>query len=102
MKLKTMKSVPVRLIMFCLCFACTVKVKSQPKTLTEGAPASGGFSAERLARLDSGMNDWVKKKWVNGSVALIARKGKIVFYKAYGYNDPDTRTPLDKTGIFRV
>jgi CubicO group peptidase (beta-lactamase class C family) len=48
------------------------------------------------------MNDWVKKKWVNGSVALIARKGKIVFYKAYGYNNPDTKEPLDKNGIFRV
>ena len=48
------------------------------------------------------MNDWVKKKWVNGSVALIARKGKIVFYKAYGYNDMETKAPLDKTGIFRI
>jgi len=75
---------------------------TQSKVLTEAAPAAGGFSADRLARLDSGMNDWVKKKWVNGSVALIARKGKIVFYKAYGYNDPATKTPLDKNGIFRI
>ena len=48
------------------------------------------------------MNDWVKKSWINGSVVLIARNGKIVFDKAYGYNDADTKAPLDKNGIFRI
>lgn len=70
--------------------------------LSFAAPAAGGFSASRLARLDSGMNQWVKDKWVNGSVALIARRGKIVFYKAYGYNDPATRQPMSRDGIFRI
>ncbi|UFH57208.1 serine hydrolase [Spirosoma sp. KNUC1025] len=76
--------------------------QAQAKILTEAAPAAGGFSATRLARLDSGMHSWVNQKWVNGSVVLIARHGKIVFYKAHGYNDPTTKAPLDKTGIFRV
>jgi CubicO group peptidase (beta-lactamase class C family) len=76
--------------------------QKQPKVLSPGTPEEGGFSAARLARLDTGMNNWVKNKWINGSVALIARHGKIVFYKAYGYNDPDTKAPLQKTGIFRI
>ena len=75
---------------------------AQPKVLTNAAPESGGFSLTRLARLDSAMNDWAKKKWVNGSVALIARNGKIIFNKAYGYNNLDTKAPLDKNGIFRI
>lgn len=75
---------------------------SQSKILTEAAPATGGFSAARLARLDSGMNAWVNQKWVNGSAVLIARHGKIVFYKAHGYNDSATKAPLDKAGIFRI
>ena len=70
--------------------------------LQQATPEAGGFSATRLARLDSGMADWVRKKWVNGSVALIARNGKIVFDKAYGYNDPSTKEPLNKDGIFRI
>jgi len=82
--------------------AFTNTALSQSKVLAVAEPEAGGFSAARLERLDSGMNDWVKNKWVNGSVALIARKGKIVFYKAYGYNDADTKAPLDKTGIFRI
>jgi CubicO group peptidase (beta-lactamase class C family) len=35
-------------------------------------------------------------------VAFIARKGKIVYYKAYGYNDMVTKAPLPKNDIFRI
>src|SRR3569833_1387984 len=77
-------------------------IYAQSKILAEAAPSAGGFSAARLARLDSGMQAWVKQKWVNGSAVLIARHGKIVFYKAHGFNDMDTKAPLDKTGIFRI
>jgi CubicO group peptidase (beta-lactamase class C family) len=92
----------IPLFMLCVFIASTNTAQTQSKVLTIAAPAAGGFSASRLARLDSGMNDWVKKKWVNGSVALIARKGKIVFYKGYGYNHLDTKARLDKNGIFRI
>src|SRR5579871_3615800 len=80
----------------------TNPARSQSKVLIEAPPATGGFSAERLARLDSAMNSWVTRKWTNGSAVLIARHGKIVFYKAQGYNDMDTKEPLSKTGIFRI
>ncbi|GAB3955346.1 serine hydrolase domain-containing protein [Spirosoma harenae] len=93
----------VLLILFIgLVYETAAQIQSKAKVLTEAAPAAGGFSAERLARLEASMQDWVKQKWVNGSVVLIARHGKIVFYKAHGYNDPTTKTPVDKTGIFRV
>jgi CubicO group peptidase (beta-lactamase class C family) len=90
-----------------LAFAYTNTARSQSKKptlgiLVEAPPAAGGFSAARLTRLDSAMKSWVTQKWVNGSAVLIARHGKIVFYKANGYNDMDTKAPLDKTGIFRI
>lgn len=91
----------IRLLLFVFT-VWAVPAQSQSKTLVLAAPEAGGFSATRLERLDSNMNEWVNQKWVNGSVALIARKGKIVFYRAYGYNDPDTKAPLEKTGIFRI
>jgi len=90
------------LILATLLVAVASFASSQSKVLIPATPEAAGFSASRLARLDSGMSDWVKKQWINGSVALIARKGKIVFYKAYGYNDLDTRSPLPKNGIFRI
>ena len=92
----------ISLLMMFACIVYEVPASAQSKVLMEAMPEAGGFSTTRLARLDSGMTDWVKKKWVNGSVALIARKGKIVFYKSYGYNDVVTKAPLDKNGIFRI
>lgn len=95
------RNVTVVLTLFVF-LACTNSAQTQPKVLINGIPASAGFSPTRLARLDSGMSEWVKDKWVNGCVALIARHGKIIFNKAYGYDDLDTRAPLDKNGIFRI
>ena len=64
--------------------------------------AASGFSAERLKRIDDQMNDWVKKGWVNGTVGLLIRNGKIVYYKSAGYNDIATKASMQKDGIFRI
>ena len=48
------------------------------------------------------MNEWSQKEWMNGGVALIIRNGKMVYYKATGYNDIAAKTPLQKGGIFRI
>src|SRR5665213_4295294 len=79
--------------------AYAIPVQSQSRVLTEAPAAAGGFSAARLGRLDSAMKSWVNQKWVNGSAVLIARHGKIVFYKAHGYNDPDTKQPVSYTHL---
>ncbi len=65
-------------------------------------PEAAGFSSERLKRLDREMNEWVNKGWMNGGAALIIRNGKIAYYKAVGYNDLDTKSPMQKEHIFRI
>lgn len=70
--------------------------------LTEVKPAEAGFSAERLARIDTAMNRWVNDGWINGAVGFVARRGKIVYYHAAGYNDPDTKEALLKDDLFRI
>jgi CubicO group peptidase (beta-lactamase class C family) len=74
----------------------------QAKVLAFATPEAGGYSTNRLSRIDSNINDWVNKKWTSGAVALIARNGKIVYDKAFGYNDAERKAPLDKNGIFRI
>jgi CubicO group peptidase (beta-lactamase class C family) len=64
--------------------------------------AASGFSADRLKRIDVQMNDWIKKGWVNGAVGLVIRDGKIVYYKAAGYDDVATKAAMQKEGIFRI
>ena len=48
------------------------------------------------------MDEWVKKGYMNGGAALIIRNGKIAYYKASGYDDLDTKSTLQKDGIFRI
>jgi len=69
-----------------------------PATNAEAA----GFSTARLQRLDNAMKEWAQQEWMNGGVALVARNGKIVYYKAVGYNDLDNKSPLQKEDIFRI
>ena len=96
-----MKHNSLLLILF-LIFSCSTPTEKTSPNITQGNPETGGFSSERLARLDSTMNNWVKNEWINGAVGLVIRNGKIVYYKSVGYNDLESKTPLDKEGIFRI
>ncbi|AYB35242.1 serine hydrolase domain-containing protein [Chryseolinea soli] len=87
------------LLLLAVCLPPAVRAqKITPATTPEAA----GFSSERLKRLDTNFNDWVAKGWMNGAVALVIHDGKIVYYKAFGYNDMATKAPLAKDGIFRI
>lgn len=77
-------------------------VKSKPAVLQTASPESVGFSKERLQRLDAGINDWIKDDRLNGAVALIIRNGKVVYHKAFGYDDLEKTKPIRTDHIFRI
>src|SRR4051794_3894624 len=52
--------------------------------LPAAVPASQGFAAERLARMDEVIAESIAKKELPGAVVLIGRHGKIAWRKAYG------------------
>jgi CubicO group peptidase (beta-lactamase class C family) len=82
--------------------ALFVQLVFAQKIINVESVESVGFSPERLKRIDDDMNDWVKQGWMNGAVGMIIRDGKIVYYKAAGYNDINAKTPLPKDDIFRI
>ncbi len=88
--------------LFILFLFCTASLPGFTQSISNTGPEAAGFSAERLKRLDQAMNEWVEKGYMNGAAALIIRDGKVAYYKATGYNDLDTRAPLQKEGIFRI
>ncbi|MEM8967364.1 MAG: serine hydrolase domain-containing protein, partial [Bacteroidota bacterium] len=77
------------------------KSNQQSPQLTEANPASVGMSAERLARIDAMCQEAIEDNEVPGLVALVARKGKIVYHKAFGTADP-SGSKLQKDAIFRI
>jgi CubicO group peptidase (beta-lactamase class C family) len=75
---------------------------AHPVLSMAATPEAGGFSSKRLSRIDTILKEYVEKGRMNGAVAMIVHDGKIVYYKNFGYNDLDTKTPLPKDGIFRI
>jgi len=71
-------------------------------TLKTAQPESVGMSTERLKRIDANMNDWLATGKLNGAVALIIRNGKIVYHKAFGYDDLQKTHPMRTDMIFRI
>jgi len=62
--------------------------------------ASEGFSAERLARLDTAMQKALADQKFGGMVTLLARNGRIVDLKIYGDASPGRKMSRDT--IFRI
>jgi CubicO group peptidase (beta-lactamase class C family) len=66
------------------------------------APEAAGFSAIRLARLDSFLADGVKRELFPHVVTFVARGGGVVHHKAFGYRRLTGKAPLRTDDIFRV
>ena len=57
---------------------------------------------ERLARIDTVVNEYINKKWLHGAVSIIIKDNQIVQWKGYGYADIDSKKPMQKDQIFRI
>jgi CubicO group peptidase (beta-lactamase class C family) len=73
-----------------------------PGAIKEASPATAGFSAERLQRIDRIFQEYIDKKWIGGGSAIVVHNGTIVYYKAFGFNDMDAKTPQRRDDIFRI
>ncbi len=65
-------------------------------------PAEVGLSAERLARLDAGMQALVDDGRLAGVVTLLARHGKVAFADVAGVQDVGSGRPMARDSIFRI
>ncbi|WP_207955528.1 glycoside hydrolase family 3 N-terminal domain-containing protein [Segetibacter sp. 3557_3] len=68
--------------------------------LPEVVPDSVGFNPDALKAIDSLALDAVKQRATPGCVVLVARKGKVGFYKAYGHTNYDSTEVLNRETIF--
>lgn len=56
----------------------------------------------RLSRIDTLLNDYIKKDWIKGAVTIVVKDNQLVQYKAYGYADAETKKPMVNSTIFRI
>ncbi|MGC4022224.1 MAG: serine hydrolase domain-containing protein [Cyclobacteriaceae bacterium] len=92
--MKKQLAVLVALILFNASFA--------QKNLVPGKPEENGISSERLQRIDRELNEYITKAQIPGVVGFIARNGKIVYQKSFGFSNVEKKTPLKSDNIFRI
>jgi CubicO group peptidase (beta-lactamase class C family) len=86
----------VTVSLYCFLFS------SAQQKLTEALPASQKFSVERLQRIDNMIRKYIDNGKMHGATALIARNGKIIYYRGFGYDDKENKKPMKRDAIFRI
>jgi CubicO group peptidase (beta-lactamase class C family) len=66
------------------------------------SPEEVGLSSQRLERIANAIQRSVDEGRISGGVALVARHGKVVYFKAVGMADRDVKKPMHTDNIFRI
>ncbi len=74
----------------------------QSEPLQPATPSSQGFSEVKIQKIDELFQSNIEQGNIAGATALVARRGKIVYYETTGYNDLENKIPLEKDAIFRI
>src|SRR3954470_21054847 len=70
--------------------------------LPAAAPESVGMSGQRLARIGEAFKKEIEQGKLPGAVMLVARKGKVVYWEAMGFQEKEGAKPIAKDSIFRI
>jgi CubicO group peptidase (beta-lactamase class C family) len=65
-------------------------------------PESVGLSSERLERIAGAVGRHVDDKQVAGAVTLVARRGRVVWFRSQGMADRESGKPMRTDTIFRI
>lgn len=65
-------------------------------------PEEVGFSSQRLLRLTEAFQAEVDKGAIPGAVVLVARKGKVAYFEAIGFQNRENGRPMRTDAIFRI
>jgi CubicO group peptidase (beta-lactamase class C family) len=85
-------------ILVCLAYTSTSQAQSFERTDL----ADAGFSAERIGRLSTMLQEYAASERIAGAVALVLRDGKIVFEASVGFRDIGQGDRMESTDMFRI
>jgi CubicO group peptidase (beta-lactamase class C family) len=94
------EEIPMRCLILGAALLFSASAIAQP--LPVAAPEQAGFSREGLARIDKFFEREIAASRIPGAVVAVARDGKLVHYKAYGFLDKQAGTPMPLDAIFNL
>jgi CubicO group peptidase (beta-lactamase class C family) len=89
---------------FLILLVCFININAQNARilLRPSTAEMAGFDSKALSRVDSFLSLYVNNKWIGGATALIAKDGKIAWFKGIGLKDVEGNTAMTKDEIFRI
>jgi CubicO group peptidase (beta-lactamase class C family) len=72
------------------------------QSLPTAPPETVGLSAERLERIATAVQRAIDDNRIAGAVTLVARKGRVAWFKAQGSMDKEAGKPMRTDAIFRI
>ena len=94
---KSSRKVALCLVLVCMLFGLACSKKTPTAT-----PGESGLSSKRLERIDSAIQKTISERCIAGAVALVARRGKVVYLKAFGMADREAFRAMRTDNIFRI
>jgi len=70
--------------------------------LPRAKPEAVGMSSELLAQIGKVLDADIENGRIPGAVVAIARKGKLVYFEAFGYRDKAARVRMTRDTIFNI
>jgi CubicO group peptidase (beta-lactamase class C family) len=90
-------------VLFALLFIVLVSAPAfYAQTLSRTLPEEVGLSSERLKRLSTVLEGYVREGKLAGGVVLVAREGKVAYVEAFGQRDREAGAPMQQDTIFRI
>ncbi|WP_207433883.1 glycoside hydrolase family 3 N-terminal domain-containing protein [Sabulibacter ruber] len=63
-------------------------------------PEAVGLRSEDFAGIDTLVNEAIRAKGTPGAQVLVAKNGKVIYYKSFGYHTYENQTPVQNTDLY--
>lgn len=80
--------------------ACAKPAAFSTETVVK--PEDVGLSSAKLNEIDTVLQADIAANKIKGAVLLVARDGKVAYFKNFGYRDNENKLPMEKDSIFRI
>lgn len=57
---------------------------------------------DRLARVDTILNEYTSKNWLPGAVVIVVKDNQVAYYKGFGFANTNTKKSMQPDAIFRI
>jgi CubicO group peptidase (beta-lactamase class C family) len=81
----------------CCCFSFGLSAQTIRRDVPDMSVDAG-----RLRRMDTLIQNYVDKGWINGVVTLVVHDGHLVQYKGYGFADREAGKRMQPDALFRI